>query len=319
MHLSVSAKTALRTTSEPFIKVTSTNMKKTNKISRRHAIQSLGAIAAGTLINPVSIFATEPAQNKVRFAVLGDWGTGDDDARGIASQMCSTHRRTPFDFVIAAGDNIYPDGDGRRFNTHFERPFAPLLGERVNFYAVLGNHDVQRGRQDQCQYPLFNMGGKCYYTLKKGDGLAEFFMIDSTDFDATQAAWLQQALSASTSRWKIAVFHHPLYSSGDKHGSNPSLRSKLEPLLTSHGVNAVFSGHDHIYERTKPQQRIQYFVTGAGGKTRRGGVELDSPIREVSFDEDNHFMLLEVDHRHISFQAISEAGRVVDRGVINPA
>jgi predicted phosphodiesterase len=293
-------------------------MNKMNKISRRQALQSLSAIAAGALIKPASIFSAEPVQNTIRFAVIGDWGTGDDDQNGIGRQMFASHRRTPFDFVIAAGDNIYPDGSGRHFNKNFERPFAPILDDRVNFYAVLGNHDVEHGRQDQCQYPLFNMGSKCYYTLKQGDGLAELFMIDSTDFDRLQSAWLQQALAASTARWKIAVFHHPVYSSGSKHGSNDGLRKQLEPLLTAYGVHAVFSGHDHIYERTKPQQGIQYFVTGAGGKTRRGGVKLDSPIRAASFDEDNHFMLIEVDHRQISFQAISEAGRVVDRGLINP-
>lgn len=293
-------------------------MKNTNKISRRQAIQTLATIAAGAFVTPFSAFAT-PAQDKVRFAVLGDWGTGDADCKGIAGQMLNSHRRTPFDFVVAAGDNIYPDGGGRHFGNNFERPFAPLLSDRVNFYAVLGNHDVERGRQDQCQYPLFNMGGKCYYTLKQGAGLAELFMIDSTDFDAAQAAWLQQALSASTARWKIAVFHHPLYSSGNKHGSNLALRKKLEPMLTAYGVSAAFSGHDHIYERVKPQQGIQYFVTGAGGKTRRGGVKMDSPIRETSFDEDNHFMLIEVDDRQIGFQAISETGKVIDRGVIHPA
>jgi 3',5'-cyclic AMP phosphodiesterase CpdA len=293
-------------------------MKKMKQISRRQALQSLSAMAAAALIRPVSTFAGEPAQNTIRFAVIGDWGTGDSDQNGVAQQMFSSHSRTPFDFVIAAGDNIYPDGDGRHFKKNFEQPFASILSDRVNFYAVLGNHDVGRGRQDQCQYPLFNMGGKCYYTLKQGDGLAEFFMIDTTDFDSPQKAWLQQALRASTARWKIAVFHHPIYSSGDKHGSDVGLRKQLEPLLTAYGVNAVFSGHDHIYERTKPQQGIQYFVTGAGGKTRRGGVKLDSPIRQVSFDEDNHFMLIEVDHKQISFQAISEAGRVVDRGSINP-
>jgi predicted MPP superfamily phosphohydrolase len=292
-------------------------MNPTNKITRRRAIQSLTAIAAGALIKPVSIFGAEPAQNKIRFAVIGDWGTGDSDSSGVAGQMLNTHQRSPLDLVIAAGDNIYPDGDGRHFDKHFERPFKALLGDRVNFYAVLGNHDVERGRQAQCQYPLFNMGGKCYYTIRKGDGLAEFFMIDSTDFDSAQAGWLQQALSASTARWKIAVFHHPIYSSGTKHGSSISLRKSLEPTLTKYGVHAAFSGHDHIYERVKPQKGIQYFVTGAGGKTRRGGVDLNSPIRATSFDEDNHFMLIEVDDRQISYQAISEIGRVVDGGTIS--
>jgi 3',5'-cyclic AMP phosphodiesterase CpdA len=186
----------------------------------------------------------------------------------------------------------------------------------VKFHAVLGNHDVKDGREDQCHYPLFNMNGQCYYTLKKGDGLAEFFMIDSTDFSATQADWLEGALKASTSRWKIAVFHHPIYSSAGSHGSSLGLRKAIEPLLTRYGVQAVFSGHDHTYERTKPQHGIQYFVTGAGGQVRRGDVNLKSPFRETSYDEDNHFMQVEIDDRQIAFQAIAKSGAVVDRGTI---
>ena len=288
------------------------------KISRREAIRSLATITAGAYMLPrLSILGAEPVQNTIRFAVIGDWGTGTDDADGVASQMFNSHKRTPIDFVIAAGDNIYPNGDGKHFQKHFERPFGKLISDRVNFYAVLGNHDVEQGRQDQNQYPLFNMGGRNYYSIKQGGGLVELFMLDSTDFASPQAAWLEQALSASVSRWKIAVLHHPLYSSGNKHGSDLRLRKRLEPIFTKYKVNAVFSGHDHIYERTKPQQGIQYFVTGAGGKTRRGGVDLKSPFRQVSYDEDNHFMVVEVSPQRIGFQAISEAGRVVDTSAIS--
>lgn len=283
-------------------------------ISRRQALLSLAAFTAGTFIKPVAI--AEPVQKRLRFPIIGDWGTGDGDQTGIAKQMFTTHQRAPFDFAIAAGDNIYPNGSGRYFSKNFEQPFAALLSERISFHAVLGNHDVREGRQDQCQYPLFNMGGRNYFTLQKGDGLLELFMLDSTDCDRTQLGWVEQALQASTARWKIVVLHHPLYSSGKKHGSDLELRQKLEPLFVRHGVQAVFSGHDHIYERTKPQQGIQYFVTGAGGKTRRGGVNLNSPFRAVSYDEDNHFMVVEAEDDRLSFQAISETGSIVDQGVI---
>jgi predicted MPP superfamily phosphohydrolase len=289
-----------------------------NQISRRQALLSLATIAAGTLIKPTSIFGATPTKQRLRFPIIGDWGTGDSDQTGVARQMFTAHQRTPFDFAIAAGDNIYPNGSGRYFDKRFERPFAGLLRERVNFYAVLGNHDVQEGRQDQCQYPLFNMGGRNYFTLKQGDGLLDLFMLDSTDCDRTQLGWVEQQLKTSTARWKLAVLHHPLYSSGDKHGSDLKLRSQLEPLFVRYGVNAVFSGHDHIYERTKPQQGIHYFVTGAGGKTRRGGVDLDSPFRALSYDEDNHFMVIEAEHDRLSFQAINESGGIVDEGVIHP-
>ena len=290
--------------------------KRSNLITRREAIVSLATIAAGTLIKPTSIFANEFARSKTRFAIMGDWGTGNSDGIGLAKQMCEAHQRTPLDLVVGAGDNIYPNGSGRYFARNFEQPFASLLKDNVKFYTVLGNHDVEDGRQDQLNYPLFNMGGANYYVISRGNGLADFFMLDSTDLGNTQISWLENSLRASRARWKIAVFHHPIYSSGSKHGSNMKMRKTLEPIFTRHGVQVAFSGHDHIYERTKPQQGIQYFVTGAGGKTRRGEVDLKSEFRAASYDEDNHFMIIEVDEQEMGFKAISEQGEVVDSGVI---
>ena len=286
-----------------------------NPITRRQAITSIAAISAGALLKPSSVWCS-PVKDKLRFAVIGDWGTGDHDQKGIASQMLSAHQSKPFDFVISAGDNIYPNGNPRYFANNFERPFEGLLNDRVKFYAVLGNHDVEQGRHEQCQYPLFNMEGSSHYTLRKGDGMADFFMLDSNDFDPPQATWLENALRTSGAKWKIAVFHHPLYSSGKKHGSAVALRKTLEPLFTQYGVTIAFSGHDHVYERIKPQQGIQYFVSGAGGKVRRGDVNLKSELRAASFDEDNHFMLIEIENGQVTFQAISETGAIVDKGAI---
>lgn len=81
-------------------------------------------------------------------------------------------------------------------------------------------------------------------------------------------------------------------------------------------MNAVFSGYDHIYERTKPQQGVQYFVTGAGGKVGDGGIDLKSKFREVSYDADNHYLQVEIDDRQMSFQAVSESGLTIDSGTI---
>lgn len=292
--------------------------KKDSLVTRRQAILSIATLSAGAFIKPSSIFCS-PVKDKIRFAVIGDWGTGDDDQAATAKQMFGWHQRNRFDFVISAGDNIYPNGSGRYFSKNFEQPFVDLIRDRVRFYTVLGNHDVQAGRQDQRQYPLFNMNGQNYYKIERGPGLADFFMLDSTDFDATQTTWLENSLQSSRAKWKIAVFHHPIYSSGKKHGSAVGLRKQLEPMFTRYGVNVAFSGHDHIYERTRPQQGIQYFVTGAGGKCRRGNIDLGSSFRETSYDQDNHFMLIEVDDNQVSFQAISETGTLVDSGSIQQA
>ena len=274
-------------------------------ITRRQAIFSIGAISAGALLKPSAFFCA-PVKDKIRFAVIGDWGTGDRDGIGTARQMATAHQRTPLDFVIAAGDNVYPNGSGRYFDKHFEQPFSDLIKDRVKFYAVLGNHDVEAGRQDQCQYPLFNMGGQNYYKFARSNGMVEFFMLDSTDFGRTQMTWLENSLRDSKAKWKIAVFHHPIYSSGKKHGSAVGLRKQLEPLFTRYGVHVAFSGHDHIYERTKPQQGIQYFVTGAGGKFRDETPDRFEEAHTVSWSYHCHFLLCQIDGDRMLVRPIAE-------------
>jgi hypothetical protein len=290
--------------------------KDTRLISRRQALISISAFTVGAMIMPRSVLGIESVKNWIKFAVIGDWGSGEEGQYRIAKQMLSAHLLEPLDFVITVGDNIYPDGGSRHFNSKFERPFEKLLNERISFYAALGNHDVKDGRLDQSQYPLFNMNRRHYYTIKKGDGLAEFFIIDSNDLGSDQLEWLENALRSSTARWKIAVFHHPIYSSGKSHGSDLSLRKKLEPLFTRFKVHAAFSGHDHIYERVKPQLGVQYFVTGAAGKIRQGDTDLKNEFRALSYDDSCHFMLVKITGNRIAYQAVSQAGIVIDSGDI---
>src|SRR5215813_4055505 len=284
--------------------------KKSGLLTRRQALLSIATITAGAAVLPSAVFGARPAKDKIKFIAIGDFGTGDDNQTGIAAQMLRDHKTSPLDFVIAVGDNIYPDGGGRHFVQKFERPYSGLIRDGVKFHAVLGNHDVRDGRRDQCQYQLFNMSGKCYYTVKQGDGLAEFFMIDSTAFDMSQSGWLEGVLKESNAKWKIAVFHHPIYSSAQEHGSDVGLRARIEPLLTRYGVNVVLSGHDHTYERTKPQQGVQYFVTGSGGKVRHGDVNIRSPFRAMSYDQDNTYLQMEIEDQQISFQTITRSGAV---------
>ena len=285
-------------------------------ITRRQAVASLATLATGTILRPSSVLAYASSDSKTRFAVLGDFGTGGSDEFAVAAQMLQEHKQSDFEFVLTVGDNIYPNGSAKYFAKHFEEPFAGLLEKRVKFYAVLGNHDVEEGRKDQCDYPLFNMGGSSYYSISRGNGLIDFFMLDSTDFGAGQANWLENGLRNSRAVWKIVALHHPIYSSGKKHGSSVAVRKTLEPMLTKYQVQVVFAGHDHVYERLKLQAGIQHFVTGAGGKMRRGDIDLKSTLRATSYDEDNSFMLIEVDERQMIFKSINEKGLTVDSGII---
>jgi predicted MPP superfamily phosphohydrolase len=245
----------------------------------------------------------------LKFAVIGDNGTGARPEYEVAQQMAAHHAKFPFDMVIMLGDNMYGGQKPRDFVEKFEQPYKPLLDAGVRFYASLGNHDDQRNRF----YKPFNMGGERYYTYVRNN--VRFFVLDSDLLDPKQLAWVEAALMDSHDEWKICYFHHPLYSDGRTHGSQVDLRAVLEPLFIKYGVNVVFSGHDHVYERIKPQKGIYYFVSGAGGELRKGDVKW-SELTAAAFDQDRSFMLVEIDGRDLLFQVISRTGETVDSGAI---
>lgn len=265
-----------------------------------------------------SLTASPTWAEALRFIVFGDSGRGDTAQYELARMMAAHRGDRFYDMALMLGDNIYPDGNMEDMPAKFERPYAELLKRGVSFHAVLGNHDVRKGREGQINYRNFNMGGRAYYSFTRGDGLVEFFALDSNYFDLRQRRWLEEALQASRAKWKIAFFHHPIYSSADRHGSNLELRAELEPLLVKHGVDAAFSGHDHTYERTKPQKGVQYFVSGAGSKPRRGDLDRRSPLFVSGYDETSSFMSIEVTPERFGFKTIDIGGRVIDSGELAP-
>jgi predicted phosphodiesterase len=252
-----------------------------------------------------------PLESKsVRFAVIGDSGTGRLEQYEVAEQMELYREKVNFDFVIMLGDNIYGGHRPDDFRRKFEAPYRILLDAGVKFYAALGNHD---NPNDERLYKPFNMGGQRYYTFKKGD--VEFFVLDSNYMDPTQLNWLQQSLQKSKAKWKIAYFHHPLYSNGRSHGPDLDLRTNLTPLFRQYEVNVAFSGHEHAYERLQPKDSIYYFVLGNSGKLMTH--DFRSPVRmEKGFDADRTFMLVEIAGDKLYFQTISRAGHTIDSGVL---
>jgi len=216
----------------------------------------------------------------------------------------------PFEFVLLMGDNMYGGEKPGDFKVKFEDIYRRLLDDKVPFYASLGNHD----ESNQRFYEHFNMKGEEYYRIQKGN--VAFYALNSNYMDKRQLKWMEEELAKDTAEWKIAFFHHPPYSSGGKHGSSTKLREIVEPVFLKHGVNAVFAGHEHFYERIKPQKGIYYFISGAGGKLRSGDVKDNSPLTEKAFDKDMSFMLLEIAGDQMHFQVISRTGETVDSGVL---
>jgi len=242
----------------------------------------------------------------VKFAVIGDTGTGDKHQLAVAKQLAATRARFPFDFVVMVGDNIYGGNSAKDYERKFATPYRPSLDDGVKFSTALGNHDAPSERS----YKPFNMSGERYYSFKPADGV-RFFAMDSNYIDDAQLKWADEQLGSSGSDWKICFFHHPPYSSGETHGSNETLRTQLEPIFVKHGVNVVLTGHEHFYERIKPQKGIAYFITGSSAKLREGNIT-QTQLTAKGFDTGYTFMLVEIVGDDMYYQVLTDDGKTVD-------
>jgi 3',5'-cyclic AMP phosphodiesterase CpdA len=160
------------------------------------------------------------------------------------------------------------------------------------------------------------MNGERYYSFKPNNSSLRFFALDSNYMDDRQLKWLEDQLAASGSDWKICFFHHPPYSSGEAHGSDLTLRTQLEPLFVKYGVNVVFTGHEHFYERIKPQKGIAYFIAGSSAKLREGNIA-PSELEAKGFDQGYTFMLVELAGDDLYYQTLSEKGVTIDSGSVH--
>jgi 3',5'-cyclic AMP phosphodiesterase CpdA len=276
----------------------------------RRGLICLAVLTSALLTSSPAQEVTLPLkQGSLRFAVIGDNGTGDKPQYDVAQQMEIYRQKTGFDFVIMLGDNIYGGEGSGAMKKKFEDPYKPLLDAGVKFYASLGNHDNPNERF----YKPFNMNEKRYYSFRKGK--AEFLALDSNYMDPQQLDWLSKELQGSDSPWKLAFFHHPLYSDGRFHGPDLDLRARLEPVFDANGVNVVLSGHEHLYERVVPKNGVSYFVLGNSGELRLHGLK-PSPDVAKGFDTDRGFMVVEIAGDQFFYQAISRTGATIDSGVI---
>ena len=276
---------------------------------------ALEGIPAGALMLPNSPVS-------VKFAVIGDSGRGTREQREVADQMARYQQQFKFPFTIMLGDNLYEGvATPEDYRVKFEDPYEALLERGVRFYAVLGNHDDPR----QVHYDGFHMNGRRYYSFTPPAQVlaliktsVEFFALDSTYLDRKQLTWLGERLEASPATWKICFLHHPIYTSGRYRLASLAQRASLESLLVAHDVGVVFSGHEHIYQRSTLQNGIQYFVSGGAGSLRPGDGVPTSYIART-YSGDYHFMLVEIEGDDLHFQAISRTGRTIDAGTLSRA
>jgi len=277
----------------------------------RRSLLLVIVLTALPLLTPAQELRLPLKEGSVKFAVIGDSGTGDKHQAAVASELSNVRGKFPFSFVVMMGDNLYGGDSTGDYRKKFEVPYKALLDAGVKFYASLGNHDNPNERM----YKAFNMNGERYYTFKPDKASARFFALDSNYVDDREIAWLEKELAASGSDWKICFFHHPLYSSGETHGSADLQRDKLEPIFVKYGVNVVLTGHEHFYERIKPQKGIAYFILGNSAKVRAGDIQ-KTDLTAKGWDQGYAFMLMEIVGDDLYFQTLSDSGATIDAGSI---
>lgn len=251
---------------------------------------TIGSHIGRRVATPVVV--SEPV---VRFAVLGDAGTGQPEQRAVAELM----RRHCADcaFALALGDNVYWSGadsaNDEQFVERFEDPYRRL---RFPFYLAMGNHDyglwgtappsiAERKARHAIEYtkhnPRWILPAQYYafdVSTQSSPRLARFVALDTPRIawhtDEEQQRWVAAKLASGDYHWRIAFGHHPYVSSG-RHGhagswgddvlSGDDFRDFVESHLCGH-ADVYFCGHDHLLEWRRPQCGTEFVVSGAGGK-----------------------------------------------------
>jgi 3',5'-cyclic AMP phosphodiesterase CpdA len=257
------------------------------------------------------------SDRQLRFAAIGDNGSGGRQAMAVATRLAETYRELPFGLVALLGDISYYGNFEERYAEVFAKPMAPLIDAGVGFELAIGNHDRDLRHSDsglkeiEAELRLLGTPG-LYYTTTHGP--VDFFFLDSSvpgafgPGSSTQWEWLDDSLASSTSQWKVVALHHPLYSSGH-HGSTLDARERLEPILVRHHVDLVLAGHDHNYERTHPQQGVTYVVSGGGCKTTAVGRSSFTAASASILQ----FLVVDIDDDHLEGRCIRVDGAVADR------
>jgi 3',5'-cyclic AMP phosphodiesterase CpdA len=242
----------------------------------------------------------------VSFVVLGDSGGGPQQS-AVREQL----ETVTFDLLLHVGDIAYGQGTLAQLESQFFDEYAGIL-KNAPAFPTSGNHDMETdgGEPFRQVFDLPDNGTAAglerWYSFDWGD--VHFVALDTERVGSTQSEWLERDLTENRLPWTVVYLHRPPYSSGD-HGSSMAVRNAFSSLFERHGVDVVFAGHDHDYERTTPIAGVTYIVTGGGGHSTR-------PVGRSSFtaysEDVLHFVYAEVDREQMTLHAIDAVGREFD-------
>jgi tartrate-resistant acid phosphatase type 5 len=261
----------------------------------------------------------EPApKGTIRFAVIGDYGSGSFRARDVALMIDSWKP----DFVATVGDNNYPKGEaetideniGKFYHAYiwpYKGEYGPGAESTNRFFPIPGHTDWDSPDGLRPYLDYFTLpGNERYYEFVRGS--VHFFMLDTDQRDpdgasatSTRGRWLERKLAESRARWKLVFAHHAPYTSH----AVPDIEYMRWPFK-AWGADAVLSGFYHVYERLLVDG-LPYFVNGAGGTwiSHFGEIDLRSQFR---YREEFGAQLIDANEVQITFRFVNRLGRIID-------
>jgi 3',5'-cyclic AMP phosphodiesterase CpdA len=274
------------------------------------------------------VFQTvRPPTEPYNFIVFGDSGMGNRVQFLLADDMASA--QPPADFVLHTGDLVYNRGERRLYEERLFAPYRRLLA-RVNFWPCLGNHDVDADDRAPAYEAVYELPANGPVGLPAGHNYwfdystSRIAVLDTNADEVTLhdrvAPWLSEVMADPSRRWRFVAFHHPPYTGG-KYMPDERLQRALVPALDAAGVDVVFNGHDHNYQRTYPLrdgrvvgpgEGVVYVVTGAGGAQLYPARQPRPAFIAALNDQHFSFTQVTVDGDELRLRQVALGGEVLD-------
>ncbi len=260
------------------------------------------------------------AEQPYRFAVIGDFGYKDTD--GESPRIADQVNAAKPDWLMTVGDNIYPDGQPGDYDALWFRPYKTSMA-RAPTYPAFGNHDIRAARGqwlvDYFHLPKNGPPGLEERNYSFDYGNAHVVVVDSNPFHEKETAamdaivsWLSSDLALTTKPWRFAALHHPPHTSRGFHDDEIAVKERLAPIFERFGVQLVFQGHNHWFERSNPINGVYYITAGAGGRSLHGIADR-KPYSARLVNDVYSFALVHIDGEQLTLNAIDQHGAEIDQ------
>ena len=249
---------------------------------------------------------------------MGDFGSGTQAQRDVAAAIVRMGKAEPFDFGVTFGDNFYPSGmtgpDDTRWRDWWESLYGPLA---IVFYPSLGNHEWYSGDGAAAEIayrsPTWRFPAP-YYSFTAGP--VQFFVVDTTEISEAEVLWLDKAIGASTSLWKVVYGHHPIFAPERNAKSGMYMKymqARLWPVIRGR-VDAYLCGHQHAMAHMDPRDGVHFFMSGGGGAPLNKVAGKDSGV--IFAESKFGFLTLEADAAKMGIAIFDTDGKAFDSEVI---